>query len=325
MRPAGPAATLLIGATVIAVLPVLLPNEYYLTVLIVAGLNGIIALGLNLLMGYAGQISLGHAAFYGLAAYTTGILTATYHWPVPAGMAAAVALVLAVSALIAVPTLRLKGHYLAMGTLGFGLIVYIVLNEATGLTGGPSGLGGIPRLSLAGRPVTSDLAYYYVVWAAVLLCFAVAGNLVRSRLGRALRAIHTSETAAAALGIDTERTKIGVFVLSACMAAVAGTLYAHYVRFVSPGTFGFAASVQLVTMVVLGGMGSLWGGLAGAVVLTVLPEVLRALEDYDIVVYGLLLILCMMYLPGGLVEGVDRLWRLVTARRLRLAPPEDPA
>ena len=325
MRRPGPAAALCFGAALIAVLPVLLPNEYYLTVLIVAGLNGMIALGLNLLMGYAGQISLGHAAFYGMAAYATGILTATYHWPVPLGMAAGVALVLAVAALIAVPTLRLKGHYLAMGTLGFGLIVYIVLNEATALTGGPSGLGGIPRLSVFGRPLSADLAYFYVVWAAVLLCFGMAGNLVRSRLGRALRAIHTSETAAAALGIDTERTKIGVFILSAGTAAIAGVLNAHYVRFVSPGTFGFTASVQFVTMVVLGGMGSLWGGLAGAVVLTVLPEALRALEDYDILVYGLLLILCMMYLPGGLVEGVDRLGRHVSAARLRLARRKDPA
>ncbi len=325
MRRLGPVVTLFIGAAGLAVLPAVVPNEYYLTVLIVAGLNGIIALGLNLLMGYAGQISLGHAAFYGMAAYATGILTATYHWPVPLGMAAGIGLVLAVSALIAVPTLRLKGHYLAMGTLGFGLIVYIILNEATGLTGGPSGLGSIPRLSLFGRPVSTDLAYYYVVWAAVLLCFGVARNLVQSRLGRALRAIHTSEIAAAALGIDTERTKIGVFILSAGMAALAGTLNAHYVRFVSPGTFGFTASVQFVTMVVLGGMGSLWGGLAGAAVLTILPEALRALEDYDILVYGVLLILCMMYLPGGLMEGVGRFRKWVSAARSRPASPKDPA
>ncbi len=314
---------LLIGTGILALLPALLPNEYYLTVLIVAGFNAIVALGLNLLMGYAGQISLGHAAFYGLAAYATGVLTVGYHWPVLAGIAGAFGLVLAVSALIAVPTLRLKGHYLAMGTLGFGLIVYIGLNEATGLTGGPSGLGGIPRLSLAGREVVTDLGYYYVVWATVLLLFLLARNLVRSRLGRALRAIHTSETAAAVLGIDTERTKIGIFVLSACYAGVAGALYAHYVRFVSPGSFGFTASVQFVTMVVLGGMGSLWGGLAGAVVLTVLPEALRAIEDYDILVYGALLVLCMMYLPGGLVEGVERLRKLVAGGRFRVARSKD--
>lgn len=300
----------------VALTPLFLPNEYYLTVLIVAGFHTILTLGLNLLMGYAGQISLGHAAFYGIAAYATGVLTARFHWPVPAAILAGIVLVLAVAAGIAVPTLRLKGHYLAMGTLGFGIIVYIILNEATGLTGGPSGLTGIPKLTLGSISLASDLRFYYVVWGVVLLLFLLAQNLVRSRLGRALRAIHTSETAAAVLGVDTERYKIGVFILSALYAGVAGALYAHYVTFVSPGSFGFHASVQFVTMVVLGGMGSLWGAVAGAVFLTALPEFLRAIEDYDILLYGGLLILCMMFLPGGLAEGVERgaravrgLWR----------------
>ena len=145
------------------------------------------------------------------------------------------------------------------------------MNEATGLTGGPSGLTGIPKLTIAGFPVATDLGFYYVVWGAALLLFLLAQNLVRSRLGRALRAIHTSETAAAVLGVDTERYKIGVFILSALYAAVAGALYAHYVTFVSPGSFGFHASIQFVTMVVLGGMGSLWGAVAGAVFLTRAP------------------------------------------------------
>jgi branched-chain amino acid transport system permease protein len=295
----------------LAVLPLGLPNEYYLTVLIVAGFHTIVTMGLNLLMGYAGQVSLGHAAFYGIAAYTTGILTARFHWPVAAGIAAGIALVLVVAAGIAVPTLRLRGHYLAMGTLGFGIIVYIVLNEATGLTGGPSGLTGIPKLTVAGFPVATDLGFYYVVWGVALLLFLLAQNLVRSRVGRALRAIHTSETAAAVLGVDTQRYKIGVFILSALYAAAAGTLYAHYVTFVSPGSFGFHASIQFVTMVVLGGMGSLWGAVAGAVFLTGLPEILRAIEDYDILLYGGLLILCMIFLPGGLAEGAERLVRAV--------------
>src|SRR5512139_3742051 len=153
----------------VAVVPLFLPNEYYLTVLIIARFHTILTLGLNLLMGYARQISLGHAAFYGIAAYATGILTARFHWPVPAGILAGIALVLAVAAGIAVPTLRLRGHYLAMGTLGFGIIVYIVLNEATDLTGGPSGLTGIPKLGIAGILIASDLVFYYVVWGVVLL------------------------------------------------------------------------------------------------------------------------------------------------------------
>ena len=195
-----------------------------------------------------------------------------------------------------------------MGTLGFGIIVYIVFNEATALTGGPSGFTGIPKLSVAGKVFSSDRDYYFVVWAAALLLFALSQNLVRSRMGRALRAIHTSETAASVLGVDTQRYKIFVFVLSAFYAAVAGALYAHYVTFVSPSSFGFPTSVLLVTMVVLGGMASLWGAVLGALFLTFLPEGLRAIENFDILVYGAILILCMMFLPGGLAEGAQKAW-----------------
>ena len=314
---------LLSFAAAMLALPLLAENDYYLTVLIVAGLNAILVLGLNLVMGYAGQVSLGHAAFYGISAYTSAILTTAWRWPVPAGILAGVLVALAVAALIGMPTLKLKGHYLAMGTLGFGLIVYIVLNEATALTGGPSGLPSIPRLRLAGWTVEGDRAYYYVVWTALLLVFLLAQNLVRSRAGRALRAIHTSEAAASVLGVDTARYKLGIFVLSAGYAGIAGALYAHYVTFVSPTSFGFHASVQLVTMAVLGGMASLWGSVAGAIFLTVLPEFLRALEDFDILVYGAILILCMMYLPGGLAEGARRLGhaaRVLTGRRTATPP-----
>ncbi len=308
-------------AAAVALAPFVLGNDYYLTVLIVGGFNVIVVLGLNLLMGYAGQISLGHAAFYGIAAYATGILTTTWHWPVPAGMAAGILLALLVAFLIGIPTLRLKGHYLAMGTLGFGIIVYIVLNEATALTGGPSGFPGIPRLGALGAVVASDRAYYYVVWGAVLVLFVLAQNLVRSRVGRALRAIHTSEAAAGVLGVDTGRYKLFVFVLSAFYAGVAGTLYAHYVTFVSPGTFGFHASILLVTMAVLGGMDSLWGAVAGALFLTALPELLRAVEDFDILIYGAILVVCMMFLPGGLVEGMARAARALGHLALGAARP----
>lgn len=283
--------------------PWALSNDYYITVLIVGGFYTILAMGLTLLMGYAGQISLGHAAFYGLSAYTTGILTTTYHWPVEAGVFAGLGLVVAVAYLIGRPILKLKGLYLAMGTLSFGVIVYIFLNEATNLTGGPSGFTGIPKFSFGGWQPSSDRQYFYLVWGTVFLLFALAQNLVRSQLGRALRAIHTSEAAASVLGVNVADYKVFVFVLSALYAGIAGVLYAHYVTFISPSVFGFNISVQVVTMVVLGGMASLWGALAGALFLTFLPEWLRVLENFDILVYGAILVVGIMFLPGGLAKG----------------------
>lgn len=287
--------------------PHLLPNEYYVSILILACINAMIVVGLNLLMGYAGQVSLGHAAFFGLGAYATAILTTTYGAPIPLGMIAGIALAAVVAWLIGIPALKLKGHYLAMATLGFGVIVYIVFNETVDLTGGPSGFVGIPRLSLFGLSFDSDLSYYILL--SVLLCLVAlfALNLIDSRTGRALRAIHVSEKAAQAAGIDIAKYKLFIFVLSAMFAALAGVLYAHYLCFVAPSSFGFHFSVQLVVMAVLGGMASIWGAVAGAFFLTALPEFLRGFEDIDILIYGAILILCVMFMPDGIAGGLAKL------------------
>lgn len=298
--------------------PHLLTNDYYVSTLIIAFFNAIIVVGLNLLLGYAGQISLGHGAFYGLAAYASGILSATCGLPVELSALCAIALTAAVAWGIGIPTLKLSGHYLAMATLGFGVIVSIVFNEAVDLTGGPSGLTGIPRLSLFGATVESDLSYYYVTGAALTLVMALSLNLIDSRMGRALRAIHTSERAAEAVGVDIARYKLFVFVLSALFAALAGVLYAHYLGFAAPSSFGFKFSVTLIVMVVLGGMASVWGAAAGALFLTTLPEFLRVFEDIETLLFGGILILGMMFLPDGLAGGAARLYRFA-ARKVRRA------
>jgi len=294
--------------------PYALPNEYYLSICILACLNAVVAVGLNLLMGYAGQISLGHAAFYGIGAYATAICTTRLGLPIPVGMAAGVSLAAVVAWIVAAPTLKLKGHYLAMATLGFGIIVSIVFNEAVDLTGGPSGYVGIPRLALSGYAFDTDHAYYNLM--AVVLALVVLGslNLMKSRTGRALRALHVSEKAAASLGVDIAAHKRFVFVLSAALAGLAGVLYAHYLSFIAPASFGFAYSVQVVVMVVLGGMASVWGSVAGAFFLTALPEALREFEDIDILVYGAILVGAIMFVPDGLAGGLGRL-----ARKLRRA------
>ena len=295
-----------------------LPNEYYLSICILGSLNAVIAVGLNLLMGYAGQVSLGHAAFYGLGAYATAICTTRFGLPIPVGMAAGVTLAAAVAWIVALPTLKLKGNYLAMATLGFGIIVSIVFNEAVDLTGGPSGFVGIPRLALFGHTFESDHSYYNLMAVVLTLVVLLALNLMKSRTGRALRALHVSEKAASSLGVDIAAHKRFVFVLSAALAGLAGVLYAHYLSFIAPASFGFSFSVQLVVMVVLGGMASVWGSVAGAFFLTALPEALREFEDIDILVYGAILVLTIMYLPDGLAGGIKRL-----SRKLRRTGVDD--
>lgn len=289
-------------------------NYYYLSILTMAGIIAIIVLGLNLLLGFAGQISLGHGAFFGIAAYTTALLTATYEMPLLVGMVSGVALTALVALVIGMPVLKLKGYYLAVATLGFGLIVYIFFNKAIALTGGPSGFVGIPPLEVAGFAFDSDLSFFYLVWSVVVLVLLISMNLIHSRVGRALMALHASDKAAQSMGINIVRYKLFVFVLSAIFAGIAGVLYAHYLNFVAPSSFGFHFSVQLITMVVLGGMASLWGGIAGTVFLTVMPEFLRSYQNLEVIIYGLILILCMMFLPQGLAGGISKLFALACGR-----------
>jgi branched-chain amino acid transport system permease protein len=308
----------------LVVAPQLLSNEYYLSTLIISMIHAIVVVGLNLLMGYAGQISLGHAAFYGLAAYASSILSVTYGVPLWGAIAIALAVVAVVAYLIGIPTLKLKGHYLAMATLGFGIIVYIVFNETVSITGGPTGFVGlmkpegfvsIPKLSLFGYELKSDISFYYATSVVLAIAVLVSLNIISSRVGRALRAIHTSETASQVVGIDISKYKLFIFILSAVYAAVGGVLYAHYMTFVAPSSFGFKFSIELVTMVVLGGMASVWGAVFGAFFLTLLPEFLRAFENLEILLYGAILIACMMFLPDGLAGGLRRLMAFLRRRR----------
>lgn len=284
-------------------------DPYYLNVLIFIGINSILTVGLNLLMGYAGQISLGHAAFFGIGAYTSGILTATYHWsPWPAMLLAVIATVV-IAVIIGIPSLRLTGYYLAMATLGFGIIVYILFREMGSITGGASGLAGIPPLSIGKWSLNTGQDYYFLVCGVLFLVILFSLNLVDSQVGRAFKAIHDSEIAALTLGINTPTLKLKVFVLSAVYASLGGSLYAHYVTFISPSSFGFIFSIKLVTMVVVGGMASVWGALFGAATITLLPEVLHIFAEYDVLVFGLILILVMIFLPKGLTCGLLEIWQ----------------
>jgi len=302
-------------AVLIMIAPQLFKGGYLMNVLVFVGINTMLAIALNLLLGYAGQISLGHAGFFGLGAYLSGILTTTYSLNPWVAMPAAALVVGCLAYLIGFPVLKLKGHYLAMATLGLGIIIYIVFNETVELTGGPSGLSGIPNLKLAGVTFDSDVKNYYLIWGFTLAVMLFALNLASSRVGRALRAVHDSEVAAQVLGVNSRVLKVQIFALSAIISSLAGSLYAHTMTFISPASFGFNFSIELLTMVVIGGLGSIYGSFLGAALLTLLPEILRGANDYDIIIYGALLMVMVMFMPGGLVRGIPDLYRKIVKQK----------
>jgi len=313
----------------VALLPLVFRTPYALSTLILIGIYSIVTTGLCLLMGYAGQVSLGQAAFFGLGAYASAVLTTRLSWSPWIAMVAAAAGTGLLAYVIGIPIFRLRGHYLAMATLGFGAIVRITMNEWRAVTGGPTGLPGIPRLSIGGLALNSDLAYYYLVWPVGLVALALARNMVDSRVGRALRAIHGSEAAAESLGIDVAQLKLQALVTSAVYASVAGSLYAHYMIFVSPGAFDVDASVQLVLMAAVGGIASIWGAPLGAAVVTLLTLALREIVplitqhgsgEHQIIAYGILLVVIMIFVPEGLTPALARATQRLS-RRLATGRP----
>ena len=281
-------------------------NKYFISILVFLGINSIVTMGLCLLMGYAGQISLGHAAFFGIGAYSSGILTSQYSYHPVVAFFVGIFFSALVAFFVGKPTLRLKGHYMAVATLGFGEIFFIVFNELIFLTGGPSGLSGIPTLTFFGQ-VLEGTAYLYLVWGFAFLLLIFSLNVINSRVGRALRAIHGGELAANAMGVDAARYKVQVFVLSAVYASIAGSLYAHFITFISPSSFGLMPSIMFLMMVVIGGAGTIWGALLGTAVLTSLPEYLRGLEDFEVLAYGGILMVVLLFMPQGVLEGMQKL------------------
>jgi branched-chain amino acid transport system permease protein len=298
--------TLLLAALLVLA-PLALPNNYAYEVAIQVAVNAIVCIGLNLLIGYAGQISLGHAGFFALGGYASAIVASRWGVPVWLTLPGACAVVGALAYLIGKPTLRLKGHPLAMATLGLGIIISIALTTEDRLTGGPDGMT-VPPLAFFDIPVQGEHAWYWIVAALLLATVWLALNLIDSPTGRALRALHGSEVAAQTLGIDCARFKLQVFTLSAVLAALAGALTAHYSGFITPAEASFLHSVELVIMVVFGGMASVFGAVMGAAVLTVLPQLLTVLKDYEMMVFGAVLVATMVLFPQGLVPTAAKWW-----------------
>ena len=302
----------LLGIAIILI-PFITPHKYYLSLFVIVAIHGLIVLGLTLFMGFAGQISLGHSAFYGIGAYTSGVLTVKFGFPPTVALLIAVVGTSLVALLISFPILRLKGFYLGMVTLGFAEIVYICLNEMINLTGGGTGLSNIPVLSILGFQFDNDTKYYYLVWVLLFGIIVFSLNFLHSRVGRALRGIHYDELAANVMGVNVTLYKIIVFVLSASYAGLGGGLYAHYITFLSPGVFHIMFNVIIIAMVVIGGSGSVWGAILGTFLLTILPEYLVYLQYFQPLTFGLLIILIVTLSPRGLIGLLEKLSAIILA------------
>ncbi|MDI7259669.1 MAG: branched-chain amino acid ABC transporter permease [Thermodesulfobacteriota bacterium] len=269
----------------------------------------IISLGMSLLLGYAGQISLGHAAFFGIGAYTSAILTVIYGWPTTAALFASVIITALIAYLIGKPILKLRSYFLALATLGFGEIFFIFAAETKSLTRGWVGIGGIPWFSIFGFEFDNNIRIYYLTWSVLLGLSLYSYHLVRSRSGRALRAICTDEIASSTLGIDVADFKVKIFTLSGAYAGLAGSLFAFFFSTVVPTSFTVSLSIYIVIVVIIGGMGTLEGPVIGALILTWLTDWLSQFAQYSMVIYGFLLILILIFMPQGIQPAMNRLFR----------------
>ena len=293
---------------IVIIFPFLGLSSFLLTQATFAGIYGIVAIGLGLLMGYAGQISLGQAAFYGVGAYTTAILTKTLGLNPWIGLIFAILLPVIIAFIVGHTMARLSGYYLAMATLAFGIIVSVLILEWRSVTSGASGFYGIPTVEIFGFTIHQGLPYYYFVWFFTVLTLLISMNIVHSRIGRALRSIHDSEIAANSMGVNTGKYKMQIFIFSAALAGLAGWLFAHMSYSISPSSFGLDASILFLTMVVLGGSTSIWGALIGAILITAINIFVHFLgnnvsfitSDFEHVLNGLILVLVIMFMPKGL-------------------------
>lgn len=275
-------------------------SAYNCGILIFAGIYIILAVSLDLLMGFAGQISVGHAAFFAIGAYVSGVLTVKCGVSPAVALFAGMALSGGVAWALGRVVLALKEYYLAMATLALNEIVVTLIIGLQSITGGASGLRDVPSFSVMGFSFDNHVHYYYFVWAVVVLVIASSQTLARSPFGRTLIAIHSDETAAKTFGVDCARYKVQVYVLSALYASAAGSLFAHYMGFLAPDDFGVLTSINILVMLYLGGVGTIYGPALGAVFLKVLPEMTYQFQDYELLMNGVILIIVLVFMPKGL-------------------------
>ncbi len=283
-------------------------SRYYLNLLDQSMIFAIAVLGLYFVLGMTGQLSLAQAAFFGLGAYISAILSTRLGFPVWVNIPIAIVFAAAFGVILGVPSLKLSGHYLAMTTIGFGIIVDLVFFNWRPVTGGADGIPGIRPTSVAGVSLAHPGLYFYLVFLFFALAIFVAARVSRSRMGRALNAIRENELAAEAVGVDSTRYKVAAFTLSAAYGGLAGALWAHFALFIAPETFSFDVSVTMLAMLVIGGSTTVVGSIVGAFLLTLLPEFLRFLQNSYFAVYGAAIIVLMVFMPDGIAGMAMRLW-----------------
>ncbi|HEX3751020.1 MAG TPA: ATP-binding cassette domain-containing protein [Streptosporangiaceae bacterium] len=320
-----------VGGAAVALIMIFVPEIIPAGDMRALNITGIFCLtivGLDLLTGIAGQVSLGQAGFMAIGGYLSAILAVKYQIPTLAGLVVGMAGSALVAVVLGLVCGRLRGMYLAITTLAFGILIEGLANGLS-ITGGPSGIGGIPAFSVAGFAFDTDTRFFYLIWALVAVALIGVANFVRSNRGRILRAMHGDQAGARSLGLNITRAKISVFVISACLASIAGSLYASYFRYLSPDQVGSSESLQLITMLVIGGMGTLFGPLIGVALLTYLPLESQSIANYSMLLTGVLLVLFLRYLPagiwGGVLEVINRLVpgkKAVAVTHAGTGPPE---
>jgi len=295
-------------AIAIVLFYIFVDNQFYKSILIYVMINAINASMLNILFGYTGVISLGQAAFYGIGAYTTGILTVHFGYNPLLTILIGIVIASFVAFVVGYPTLKLHGHYLAMATLGFGMIMYILFNEFSDYTGGPSGLVGIPKLSLFGFSLDNEDKFYVFI-SIFFFIFSILLELFdKSYMSYKLKFIKESEFASKSFGVNVSRVKLIVFVVVAAVTSLTGSIFALYSGFISPISFNLKYSIDIFIMATVGGLGSIVGGTLGATMLTAFPELITNFEDYEMIVYGILLLIIIMFFPQGIAGIFKKFW-----------------
>lgn len=302
---------------VVAIFPFLGVSMYVVRIATVCLMYIALAISLNLITGFMGQVSLGHAAFYGIGAYTAAILATKLKLNFPITFIAACVVTGIFGMLLAIPALKLKGSYLSIVTLGFCEIIRLIELNWMDLTRGPMGIVSIPPPTFLGFKIDKPNEFYYMCLVLVIISIVLIINLIDSRIGRGLVAIREDEIAAEAMGINVFVYKVMAFTIGAVFAGLMGAFYAQYVRYIDPNLFNFDQSIQILSMIILGGLGSIPGSILGAVLLSVIPELMRGLAEYRMLIYGLLLVIMMLIRPQGLLGNVS-IWQLLGIENLHI-------